>query len=809
MAMGGSDATRDGGGQGAAGRSGPGGREWARMVVDARGVVTEWSASAERLLGYPAHHVVGRPVAELLVAAQDADGDVVLRHFEGRPVGCRVRVRPETCDPAMPRWAVALASAGQAGQEGQGVTEEVGQAFLEALFTLSPLGLYMMDPQLRIMRFNPAAEGIHGTPLQSAVGLRPTEAWPHFSGERLERVLEQVLRTGKPVIGFEKRGRPPGDPGREHVYSVSAFRLEDADGRILGVADAAVDVTDRHLAKERLALLAEAGTRIGTTLDVLRTAQELAEVLVPRLADSAAIDVMDPVLGGGEIPSARPEPGTVLRRAASGSRRTNREPGAYAVGEVSTFPATAPAAQVLADCVPRLVSPVTDGAAWVHGDPVRAGRILEEQVHSMMLVPLVAHDVVLGLVTCYRWAEQRSFDEEDLVLAQELAARTAVALDNARRYDRERNAVLTLQRGLLPQRLPVHSAVETAHHYAHSGAGGDWVDVIPLSGARVALVVGSVTGRGMRTAAGMGRLRAAVHTLADLDLEPDEVLARLDDVVLRLADEGDGAEPAGLTGATCLYLIYDPLSRRCTAAAAGRPGLVVSRPDGSVDLVDLRGCEPLGRPGPPFETAELDLPEGSVLTLHTGGLLQARPEAAGRAELERLLAGPAGSPRDICLALAEELLPADPRGDAAVLVARTHVLATDQVASWDLPADPAVVGTARSLAARQLTCWGMDEEVFATEVIVSELVTNAIRYGNPPVRLQLLRDRSLTCEVSDGSGAAPHLRHARTTDEGGRGLLLVTQLAERWGTRYTAAGKTIWAEQLVTAPAREPAGAGR
>ncbi|MCG0063313.1 ATP-binding protein [Streptomyces tricolor] len=101
------------------------------------------------------------------------------------------------------------------------------------------------------------------------------------------------------------------------------------------------------------------------------------------------------------------------------------------------------------------------------------------------------------------------------------------------------------------------------------------------------------------------------------------------------------------------------------------------------------------------------------------------------------------------------------------------------------------------MASRQLSAWDMEDEAFATELIVSELVTNAIRYAEPPVQLRLIRDRTLSVEVSDGSSTAPYLRHARTTDEGGRGLLLVSQFAQRWGTRYEDRGKTIWVEEPV------------
>lgn len=170
---------------------------------------------------------------------------------------------------------------------------------------------------------------------------------------------------------------------------------------------------------------------------------------------------------------------------------------------------------------------------------------------------------------------------------------------------------------------------------------------------------------------------------------------------------------------------------------------------------------------------------------------------AGTAVLCSALAVRAANLEDACDNVLQALLPQHPTDDVALLLARTRALDADQVAVWDLPADPAVVATARQCATKQLTRWGLDEVAFVTELVVSELVTNAIRYGGDPIQLRLIRDRTLICEVSDASSTSPHLRRARTFDEGGRGLLLVAQLTDRWGSRTTDAGKTIWAEQML------------
>lgn len=359
---------------------------------------------------------------------------------------------------------------------------------------------------------------------------------------------------------------------------------------------------------------------------------------------------------------------------------------------------------------------------------------------------------------------------------------------------------VALQRSLLPRELPEQTAVEVAHRYlpARSGVGGDWFDVLPLSGARVALVVGDVVGHGLHAAATMGRLRTAVHNFSALDLPPDELLTSLDDLVARLDhDAGADADGSGIIGATCLYAIYDPVSRRCSAARAGHPPPALVHPDGTVDFPDLPAGPPLGLGGLPFETAEFTVADGSQLVLYTDGLIEDRHRDIdiGLQRLRTALARPDRPPEQTCDAVLNALLPTTPDDDVALLIARTRGLNAEDVAIWDVPTDPTAVGDVRTAAAQQVTDWGLDDAAFTTELVLSELVTNAIRYADGPVQVRLLRDRSLICEVSDSSSTSPRLRRAATTDEGGRGLFLVAQLTERWGTRYTPNGKVIWTEQ--------------
>jgi anti-sigma regulatory factor (Ser/Thr protein kinase) len=335
----------------------------------------------------------------------------------------------------------------------------------------------------------------------------------------------------------------------------------------------------------------------------------------------------------------------------------------------------------------------------------------------------------------------------------------------------------------------------------------------------VALVVGDVVGHGLHASATMGRLRTAVRTLADIDLPCDELLTHLDDLVARLNTEDEGGEtggpapppafagapdPAAKTsadvGATCLYAVYDPVSRRCCFSAAGHPRPAVVRPDGTVDLIALATGPPLGVGGLPYEATQVELPEGSLLALYTNGLIETGDHDldAGADRLRRALARPAASLDALCDAVLADLLPPRPADDVALLLARTRALHDDRVATWSVPYDPSAVAQARKDVVAQLERWGLSDAVFVTELVASELVTNAIRHAEPPVRLRLIHDTSLICEVSDGGSTAPHLRRARSYDEGGRGLLLVAQLTERWGTRQSATGKTIWAEQPLT-----------
>ncbi|MFM9554443.1 SpoIIE family protein phosphatase [Streptomyces caniscabiei] len=608
---------------------------------------------------------------------------------------------------------------------------------------------------------------------------RPTTGGPPPTADGLPRTPEAITSApGAPRITDGLPTGPAGDPA-------------DSSGRGL------LMVGEPHVggyalaARRRLELLSEASARIGTTLDVRRTAQELAETAVPRLADFVTIDLAEPVLRGEEAADPRSD----LRRTVVHGIRDDLP--FSPVGKQVDYGPTVPQLRCLTSGEALLEPDLKTAAGWLAQDPEHTERLLSH-VHSLIAVPLVARGVVLGVAAFYRAQDPAPFGDDDRSLAQELATRAALSIDNARRYTRERTMVLALQRSLLPQGLLDRDSVEVAHRYlpAESDVGGDWYDVIPLSGTRIGLFVGDVVGHGMLSAATMGRVRTAARSFAELDFPPDEVLTHLDNLVGRLDREDPVSDGGGIIGATCLYAVYDPTSQRCTLARAGHPPPALVQPDGTVSFPELPAGPPLGLGGLPFEAVDVHLPEGSTLVLYTDGLIEDRERDVDVVldQLRAALAHPEHTPEETCRVVLDTVASPHPGDDIALLVARTHAFDPSRVATWELPADPARVSEVRAAALRQLADWGLDEAAFAAELVLSELITNAIRHGAGPIRVRLLRDRSLICEVADTSSTAPHLRRAATTDEGGRGLFLVAQLSQSWGTRYTTEGKVIWAE---------------
>ncbi|MFL5998670.1 MAG: SpoIIE family protein phosphatase [Streptomyces sp.] len=783
----------------------------ASATVDPHGIVTGWSEGARRLLGYRSAEVIGRLAAPLLAGEPPLEalrslhtlprwnGAATLLHSDGHHVAVNLlahRREPHSEDDGGGEWLLVspLARPPSPLQD---------DALLRWAFTQSPATSALYDTGLRLRLANADMERVIGLPEAAMQGLRVSEIVVDSEGDRTEQCMRRALETGEQQH-LQQVLRLAGHAS-ESIWSTSLTPVKDAGGTVRGVLLSAYNVTEEHLARQRLALLNEASVRIGSTLDLARTAQELADVAIPHLADFVTVDLL-PAIEGGDDPRASSPPSPVmLRRVAYQSVLEGCPEVVVERGTVAAYPDESTAARCLSTGRPlieNVTAPAMDQVATQAPD--RAERMRRYGFHSVLAVPMRARGITLGVATFSRHRRPEPFERDDLLLGEEITARAAVCIDNARRYDRERRTSLTLQSSLLPQRLPPQAAVDVASRYlptsAQAGVGGDWFDVIPLSGARVALVVGDVVGHGIQASAAMGRLRTAVRTLADVDLPPDELLTHLDDLVIHLSAEAETtADTVGDIGATCLYAVYDPVSRRCTLARAGHPVPAVATPDGAVEFPDIPAGPPLGLGGLPFEATEIELPEGSLLALYTDGLVEDRDRDIdeGLDALREVLARPAASLETTCDTVIQTLLPDRPADDVALLIARTRALDAAHVATWDVPADPAAVAETRKNTRRQLATWGLDEAAFVTELVVSELVTNAIRYGSAPIQLRLIRDRNLICEVSDASSTAPHLRRARAFDEGGRGLLLVAQLTQGWGTRQTNDGKTIWAEQTL------------
>lgn len=753
----------------------------ATLVLDAQRRIIGWSPTAEELFGYRSDEALGRDVGVLLgdgmrlVAHEESQQTYVVRcasRRDGEAVRIGITLTPLDSGAQGPAW---LLSAAKTPELSQWAT---GQALLAGLTAQSPVMIAVYDTQARVTWFNTAVEKHFGWTVDEISGRYIRDLLPQGevidedgqSISPLEKIIEQVLRTGTPVVDVSYRSSTRIDPHHEHIWSCSYFRMQDPDGKILGVCETTVDVTDRYVMRRRLAMLSRAGGSIGQSLDIVRTASDLADLVVPEFADAVTVDLVAPVLAGGEPGKWGGGAGFDLRRVAERAHDDGRA-GATLPRRVEYPPDS-----LQARCLSQ-------------GRPAASDHVLA--------VPMRARGAVLGLVMFDRRPPEDPFGHDDLEVADELVSRTAVCVDNGRRYAREHDAALTLQRALFPLRLPQPPAVTIAHRYLPApgqiGVGGDWYDVIPLSGARVGLVVGDVVGHGVHAAATMGRIRTTVAALAALDLPPDELLARLDDLVVAqsLGDEKDQA-----VATTCLYAVYDQTSGRCAVARAGHLPPIVVTPDGQADIVDVPAGPPLGLGGLPFECFEFDLAEGSLLALFTDGLVEAYDQDidVGLRGLRDTLSASARTLEETCDRAVSPVVPGSSRDDAALLLAHVHRLSDSRVAGWDVPDDPAEVARCRALALEKVAAWDLEETAFVVELVVSELVTNALRYGGGPVRLRLIVDQALglICEVSDGSHTSPHLRRVGYEEEGGRGLFLVAQLTERWGTRYGPSGKTIW-----------------
>ncbi|MET7619687.1 SpoIIE family protein phosphatase [Streptomyces sp. NPDC005408] len=700
---------------------------------------------------------------------------------------------------------------------------ETDLAASQAIFGQSPFGFLLFGTDLTVQRANQRFATVFGGAADDHRGRTVHDYLSRAEGDRMNASLRRVLETGESAIDLQIVGAAPGSTDRRH-WSINLYRVHSGSGRPIGVAGIGTDVTRRHIAareaasaRRNLALLNEASARIGNSLDLETTARELLDVAVPGFCDLAAVDLLQGLLTGDEAPPGRwGSPHAEGYGGGAGSAELRRVAFASAVSDAPLV--------ATPGCSPEGSAPTEVGAVhrYTFNSPcARALRTARVQsipgedgslVQSTLAVPMVAHDTVVGMAQFSRTKGSEPFGERDQALAIELAARAAVCIDNARLYRREHERALILQRSLLPPGDPEAAGLDIACRYLPGNTatevGGDWFDVIELPGHRTALVVGDVMGRGLRAAVAMGELRTAVRTLALLDLEPAEVLSALDEIARglgspsgaqqasRVAHKSRDADLSEVYLATCVYAVYDPVTRRCTFANAGHLPPVLVEPGEEALLLDVPPGMPLGVGGEPFEEVEVELPEGALLALYTDGLVESRdhPLDEGLRAFRTALTDPVRPLEDVCDHVLNTLDTRHGEDDIALLMARIQGLPVDAVGDWRLPREPRSVGRARELARAQLVTWDLEALVDTVELLVSELVTNALRYGEGEIRLRLLRDRTLVCEVWDAGLVQPRRRRARETDEGGRGLQLVGLLSAAWGSRRTPRGKTVWFE---------------
>ncbi|MFC9238306.1 SpoIIE family protein phosphatase [Streptomyces decoyicus] len=659
----------------------------AAVLVDAQGRIVLWSPQAEDLYGYTSEEALGQYAAPLLIHEEHWDlvikkfaevmetgkswgGTFPVRHKDGAERLVELR-NMRLLDDRGDFYALGLATDSPTLRE---VERDV--ALSTRLISQSPIGLAILDTELRYVAVNPALERMHGIPAEDHLGRHYREIMTAAKFEVPEAAMRQVLETGVPMVDQATVvGRSPADPDHQHAWSISLYRLEDPQGRVLGVADLVVDVTDRYQAameateaRRRLALIADGSARIGTTLEVEQTARELAEVTVPELADMVTVDVLDSVLGEHR-PSRDEGPALFRALAVKGAYPTEALQAADPPGQTAAYDADRLATQCVRTGRPILVSHTDDhDLARIARDDHAAELLARAGVHSYLLAPLTARGQILGCLGLTRARTPLPFDEDDLALAAELASRAAVCIDNARSHQSVRNAAETLQRSLLPDHPPHLPGLQIASRYRPAQAtyeiGGDWYDVLPLEGDKTALVVGDVMGSGIDAAATMGRLRTATSAFADLDLDPAQVLQHLDKIT------------SGLEHyiATCVYATYDPHRAECHIATAGHLPPVLVRKGRRPELLDLPTGTPLGVGGVPFETTTFRLDPGDQLVLYTDGLVETRhhPIDARLETLRSLLDAPDRSLEETCDRLLRELRRPDDPDDVALLIARTR-----------------------------------------------------------------------------------------------------------------------------------------
>ncbi|MFF5496584.1 SpoIIE family protein phosphatase [Streptomyces aquilus] len=791
------------------------------VVVDRAGLVSHWSRGARRLFGAAKEEAIGRAAVDLLPvsgALPDEDDTALYGaydSYDGLGPDLESSLGGRLAYPAAGRarltvtegnrldvlwWAYPLIGPGDERLL-------VLAADADALKADDP------DDEIAVERIAPAFALHTDFPGAEELARRLPEILPSMSVGEGARIVSQILELGYPVLEFSQNDRVPVTPdwgvprrAERRARRARAARAA-ADGlplpRDIAQQDAedAEDAEDLEYAavRERLEFLNEVSGRIGTSLDLSKTIIEVSRAVVPRFTDVAGTYLREQVVAGEGFPEGVPDTTTMWHRVAV---EHTDEPGRWddvvPVGEAMPFPAHTPFFQCMTTGEPVLVPRISEQMGHAIAAQFEKRDIRPLITHrSMLVVPLKARNVVLGFMILLRHPERVEFNDMDRVTGAELAARAGLVLDNARMYTYQESVAETLQDSMLPHIPPRMAGCDIATRYLPGTllgrVGGDWFDSVKLPGARTALVVGDVMGHGLNSAAMMGQLRTAVQTMAAMDLPPAQLLRNLDDLAQRLGDT---------YLATCLYAVYDPIASEVHIANAGHiPPVIVHAADGHSELLDLPTGAPIGVGGVPFEAVRVRVRPGDRLVMCTDGLVEVRGEdiGVGLATLCESAAHPAASMDDACDTIIRALNTCGGRkDDVALLMARLNGIEPDDVAEWRLALDPIEVGRARATVREQLHAWGLGRLADTTELMVSELVTNAVRHSHSrPVELRLVRGETLLCEVDDDDHELPALRNARPDDEFGRGLRVVSTLAREWGASRTNAGKTVWFEQTL------------
>ncbi|MCX4766181.1 SpoIIE family protein phosphatase [Streptomyces sp. NBC_01275] len=824
-----------GAGSGAAAESAAGRIPLAVVVVDREGLVSHWSSGARRLFGVVKEEAIGQPAIDLLPVAGALPEPDDLPYggpggygeyaaYDGLGPGLESSLDQRLGYPAAGRARLTLPERSERGVPPPGGR---GRDRVDVLWWAYPLvgpgserllvlaadadGLRPEDPQDRpaVERIAPGFALYTDFPGAEELARRLPEILPSMSVGESARIVAQILELGYPVLEFSQSDRVPVTPDWGVARRVERRARRERAARAVAeglplpddLPDEGEDL-EYTAVRERLEFLNEVSGRIGTSLDLSRTILEVSRAVVPRFTDVAGTYLREQVVGGEGFPDGVPDTTTMWHRVAI---EHTDEPGRWddvvPVGEAMPFPAHTPFFQCMTTGEPVLVPRISEQMGHMIASqfekrdirPLITGR-------SMLVVPLKARNVVLGFMILLRHPERVEFNDMDRVTGAELAARAGLVLDNARMYTYQESVAETLQDSMLPHIPPRMAGCDIATRYLPGTllgrVGGDWFDSVKLPGARTALVVGDVMGHGLNSAAMMGQLRTAVQTMAALDLPPAQLLRNLDDLAQRLGDT---------YLATCLYAVYDPIAGELHLANAGHiPPVVVRAEDARSELLDLPTGAPIGVGGVPFEAVRVRVQPGDRLVMCTDGLVEMRGEdiGVGLATLCESAAHPAASMDDACDTIIRAL---NPRGgrkdDVALLMARLNGIEPDDVAEWRFALDPAEVGRARAAVREQLHDWGLAKLVPHAELMVSELVTNAVRHSRRrPVAMRLVRGDTLLCEVDDDDHELPTLLSAGPGDEAGRGLRVVSTLAREWGANRTGAGKSVWFE--LTLPRR-------